>query len=290
MPCLGESAYELASPICRRISLPPRPARGIITHQRKASDIMIPCTVYIDEAGDLGVARGTRWFVLTAVIVNKSDEPLIRAKIRSIRATLNIPNIHFRNVRNFDKRCYIVKELSDVNFQYVNILFDTDQFVRAKMPTERIAYNYICRFLLERVSWLLRDTGREGKIILSSRKTDKDAELLSYIRDRLIPYTDNQVASVFTGFDSKPASTWDMLQLADVCATSMFCSHEINRYGFTTPCFVMRLLPKLYRHNEKLISYGIKYFDKAMMPPNGYLQSRKICGITKQELPGATAT
>lgn len=25
------------------------------------------CTVYIDEAGDLGIGRGTRWFVLTAV-------------------------------------------------------------------------------------------------------------------------------------------------------------------------------------------------------------------------------
>ena len=26
------------------------------------------CTVYIDEAGDLGIGRGTHWFVLTAVI------------------------------------------------------------------------------------------------------------------------------------------------------------------------------------------------------------------------------
>ena len=32
------------------------------------------CTIYIDEAGDLGINRGTRWFVLTSVIVNKESE------------------------------------------------------------------------------------------------------------------------------------------------------------------------------------------------------------------------
>lgn len=32
------------------------------------------CTIYIDEAGDLGVGKGTQWFVLTAVIINKSSE------------------------------------------------------------------------------------------------------------------------------------------------------------------------------------------------------------------------
>lgn len=35
-------------------------------------------TVYIDEAGDLGIGRGTRWFVLTAVVVKKTVEPQIR--------------------------------------------------------------------------------------------------------------------------------------------------------------------------------------------------------------------
>ena len=45
-------------------------------------------TVYIDEAGDLGINRGTKWFVLTAVIVAKEAEPKIRAKIRQIKSKL----------------------------------------------------------------------------------------------------------------------------------------------------------------------------------------------------------
>ncbi len=40
---------------------------------------MTNCTVYIDEAGDLGINRGTRWFVLTACIVDKNAEPIVRS-------------------------------------------------------------------------------------------------------------------------------------------------------------------------------------------------------------------
>lgn len=41
-----------------------------------------PCKVYIDEAGDLGVCRGTQWFVLTAVIVQNNNEPAIRETLK----------------------------------------------------------------------------------------------------------------------------------------------------------------------------------------------------------------
>ena len=46
------------------------------------------CTIYIDEAGDLGINRGTRWFVLTSVIVNKESELNIRNILSSAVFTL----------------------------------------------------------------------------------------------------------------------------------------------------------------------------------------------------------
>ena len=238
---------------------------------------MTPCTVYIDEAGDLGANRGTQWFVLTAVIVDKGSEPIIRAKMQQIKTRLNLQVIHFRNVKDFGKRSYIVKELSEQDFTCIHILFDTNQFDRQKLPTDVIAYNYICRYLIERISWYLRDTGRIGRIVLSSRGTSRDVDLIRYIQNKLIPYTENQVASVFTGVTCMPASAWDMLQLADICATSMFYSHEINGYGFITPCYALRLWNKNYRYNGKLDRYGIKYFSDDMKPARGSLQRYKIC-------------
>ncbi len=34
--------------------------------------------VYIDESGDLGCGTGTRWFIISAVIVDKENEKKIR--------------------------------------------------------------------------------------------------------------------------------------------------------------------------------------------------------------------
>ena len=239
-----------------------------------------PCTIYIDEAGDLGANRGTQWFVLTAVIVDKRDEPQLRNAIKAIRARLNLQTIHFRNVKDFNRRAYIVSELSNEHFQCVNILFDTRQYDKTKMQAEHTAYNFICRYLLERVSWLLRDTSRKGDIVLSSRGTSKDAELSKYIQNKLFPYQGNEIADVFTGVECKQAHAWDMLQLADVCATSMFYAHEINGYGFVTPCFAIRLGSKLYRRDGKVEKYGLKYFKDEMTPAPDFLKSKKICKNT----------
>ena len=67
--------------------------------------------VYIDEAGDLGIGRGTRWFVLTAVVVKKTVEPQIRARMTAIKACLNVREIHLRKITEFYKRAFIVREL-----------------------------------------------------------------------------------------------------------------------------------------------------------------------------------
>lgn len=66
------------------------------------------CTVYIDEAGDLGINRGTQWFILSAIVVNKSDEFSIRDKISSIKSHLNLNEIHFRKLRNYEQKCFVI--------------------------------------------------------------------------------------------------------------------------------------------------------------------------------------
>ena len=46
---------------------------------------MSDCTLYIDEAGDLGMGKGSDWFILSGAIVNKEDEQEIRDTIKNIR-------------------------------------------------------------------------------------------------------------------------------------------------------------------------------------------------------------
>ena len=80
-----------------------------------------------------------------------------------------------------------------------------------------------------------------------------------------------------------------MLQLADVCATSMFLGYEVNGWGFCVPCYTQALDSHLLRHHNHLESYGIKFFQESMRPDSGELMSMRICA-KKERIPGATTT
>lgn len=239
------------------------------------------CSVYIDEAGDLGVKRGTRWFVLSAIAVNEEDEPRIRAVCQSLKSYLNLNTIHFRNLRSFEQRCFVVDALYRIPFEHVHVVIDTNKIDLAKIPASddpfsSIIYNYACRYLLERVSWMLRDTGRIGTVVLSSRGTTRDKELIDYIK-KLLSYPANAIANVFSSVTCKQSSEWDMLQVADVCATSMFYAYEVNRFGFTIPCYIKRIQKSIYQYNGHYLNYGIKYFAEEMRPEADYFNEHTIC-------------
>lgn len=251
---------------------------------------MADCTAYIDEAGDLGINKGTHWFVLTAVIVEKTDEPAIRARMAAIKTRLNIHEIHLRKTTDFMKRAVIVRELSDMPFVYMNVIVDTSKFDETKIPNPMIAYNYVCKYLLQRVSWYLRDHGKTADIMLSARSTSRDGELIDYIKDKLLPYPANGIeGQLFCKITAKTAATWDMLQLADVCATSTFLTYEVNGWGFCTPCYMSAISNHLYNRNGRIDTYGIKYFINDMRPNMDELRSLRVCA-KKERTPGATTT
>lgn len=238
---------------------------------------MTESTVYIDEAGDLGYQRGTKWFVLSAAIVDKGDEPRIRNQIAQIKQRLNVNEIHLRKITDFYRRAYIARELNALPFTYANVIVDTSMLNLAKVASASAAYNYICRILLERASWYFRDTRRIGDIVLSARGTSRDGELIQYI-ERLLSSDDTEIAKgVFNRVTAKTANSWDMLQLADVCATTMFLTYEINAWGFRTPCYSDMLRKHLYSRNNEIKNYGIKYFDPEMAPKSDYLSCSRIC-------------
>lgn len=239
---------------------------------------MEKCTAYIDEAGDLGARRGTQWFVLSAVVVAQADEKAIRARINQIKTRLNLNKIHMRDVRDFYKRAFIVRELAQERFTYMNVLFDCNQFDTGKIPSADVAYNYICRYLLQRVSCHLVMANRCCDVVLSARGTSRDGELIRYINEKLLPYPGNEIdQGRFGKVSARSASEWDMLQLADICATTMFWNYESNALGFCTPCFSLALQNHLCTANGKLEPFGIKFFNQKMHPDVHELRKHRIC-------------
>lgn len=238
------------------------------------------CTVYIDEAGDLGIGRGTRWFILTAVIVDKEDEVKIRKRMNAIKAKINAHEIHMRKINDYMRRAFVVRELRDLPFTFFNVVVETSKFDANKIPDALVGYNYACRRLLERVSEYLCDKGKKADVVLSSRGTSRDGELIEYITQKLLPYPHNTIASnAFGCISAKTAATWDMLQLADVCTTSVFLSFEVNGWGIRTPCFLKVLEPHLYAKDGMVDKYGIKYLVEEMRPVPGELEECWPCQI-----------
>ena len=240
----------------------------------------IPCTVYIDESGDLGIERGKRWFVLTAVIANCEDENDIRKRIQNVRTRLNVRVLHFRKLSDFDRKVYAVGELDKERYELINIVIDTSKLtLRQTRDGDKpsfVTYNFATRLLLERVSWLLRDTDRVGSIMLSARGTKRDEDLKEYIENKLLPYSENKIENVFTTVSYKQAAIWDLLQLADTCATSLFYAYEENPFGYVTPYFSRCLSKHYYRYNGKVMNYGLKYYATDMDPGDEYFKERTL--------------
>lgn len=232
--------------------------------------------IYIDESGDLGINKGTRWFAISAVIVKKEDEKIIRDKLNDIKKKLNMNLIHIRKIRSFEERALIVNDVNTLPFKFITVFVDTSKIVSPDL-TPLLIYNHSCRYLLERASWYLNDVNGIGNIVLSSRGTSRDKELLEYI-EKLIVCKDNQVkGDRLKSFCAKGAGSWDLLQLADICATSSFLAREINRYDFRTPCYLNKMSNHLYSHSQFVMNYGVKYYSSEMKPTPQEMSLNLIC-------------
>jgi len=233
-------------------------------------------TVYIDEAGDLGVSRGTQWFILTGVLIRKDDEKEIRNILNQIRTKVNLSYIHWRTINSFQKKSYIANQLLRAPFTYCNVLIDTSLISNAEL-TPVLLYNYACRLLLERASWFLNDETANADIVLSSRGTSRDDELMDYIENDIFIYLENNVKNIFGKVSAKEARKWDMLQIADVCASALFSAMEKDGFGFYHPCHHLCLSKKLYRRNGRYNNIGIKYFSKKMQLRKEAIMQNTIC-------------
>lgn len=237
-------------------------------------------TVYVDESGDLGVGKGTRWFVITAVIVKKDDEKTIRNVISSVRNKLNLRTIHFKQIREFNKKLFIVRKFEKLPFTIINVIADT---AALELKDSEKTYNFLSKILLERVSWHLRDIDAYADVIFSSRNTRRDNELSTYLTDKVLNYEWNSVEKDrITSVKCEKMESLDLLQMADVCAASMFRSHEPDSYGIIYPCYMNNLRDHLYDHRGRIYSYGIKYYRDSMQPEQEYFNNLAPCNMSKK--------
>ena len=121
---------------------------------------------YIDEAGDEGIETGgSRWFILSALLVPDEIDPQTSTMIGRIKTTFGKSNdwiLHWSKIKKHDQKRYVCQELLTEPWVCVCIATDkTHPFITGSkgLRQKDVLYLYSLRLLLERLSWYARGNG-----------------------------------------------------------------------------------------------------------------------------------
>lgn len=84
--------------------------------------------VYIDEAGDEGLNKGSKYFILTAVIVPKNKDLEISKEVDCIKSNLEIDikkQLHWNSIKGFPNKLMIMEKIGSLDIKIVNVIIDT---------------------------------------------------------------------------------------------------------------------------------------------------------------------
>jgi hypothetical protein len=239
--------------------------------------------VYIDESGDEGFSFGggcSEWFVLSAVVTLKSEDPETVRLVDRVRKMLGRPDhkpLHFRDLRH-EHRLPFMAEISRASLRVVTLLVHKPSLSdREELRRSSNLYFHSVHDLLERVCLLCRDARpREGDgtadIVFSNRSGMRYDDLIASLRTARFekaPLRHDQI-------HSQTAGRRMGLQIADAVASGFFKAVEPTTYGHTEDRYARMLRSVLYRKDESCQGYGLKIWPQ---PAEGTAAGNRLVWI-----------
>lgn len=211
--------------------------------------------VYIDESGDEGINKGSKYFILTALILDKEKDLKISKEVDIIKENLEMKKerqLHWVDIKGFPNKKMIMETVSKLDVTIINIVVDTTSI---KFLPSKDIYFFFSGYLYERICWFVKDKKAAANIIISSRSNLSKEKLLDYIKDKnhekFTIYSDriNDIKVVPNG-DKK------LLQLTDSCCSSLYQALDKNDKRFLEVFLLIK--DKLYTKRKNIVSYGLK--------------------------------
>ena len=84
--------------------------------------------VYIDESGDEGINKGSKFFILTALIVDKKKDLIVSKCVDEIKFNLEMnikSQLHWKLLKGMPNKKMIMKIVSNQDLKIINIIVDT---------------------------------------------------------------------------------------------------------------------------------------------------------------------
>lgn len=242
--------------------------------------------VYVDESGDEGFKFApdgshnwsSHWFVISAVIVRTENEMEQVGVIDEIRQRLGKGrsfSVHCREMKH-EQRALCAQLIGQKRFRTVSVAVYKPEIDDPERFRDRYRlYFYATRYLLERVSWLCRDTRKQpadkAEIVFSNRAGMSYSELRDYFA-RLMRNSANgdDVRIDWSVIDcnlirSETHQKLMGLQVADVVASSTFYALHHNRLGLTETSYLRRIKGIVYKHQKQVSGYGFKAWPSGAM-------------------------
>jgi len=213
------------------------------------------------------------------VIRAENDLRCVEA-MRDVRKALGRPvlaHIHWRKLKHHDKVFYAQAVAKLPARLFAVCVHKPSIRDRSTFQLKDVLYFYAVRYLLERVSWLARDTAVAGegdgraRLVFSERKNMSYSELFSYL-DLLKQRQEAGEEDVRVHFQSLCLDRDKImvlqpqlragLQLVDAWTGAVGNSLEEDKYGNREPRYAKVLSPLVYRHGGVSDSYGLKTIPK----------------------------
>lgn len=240
---------------------------------------------FIDESGDEGFTfkdppdrASSEWFVISAVVVSVSREPGAARQLNEILAPLEKRRnkvIHFQTLPH-EIRVPVIDRIAKLPLRAVSICFNKKKLGEHTLGGQRRLYFYCTRFLLERISWMVRDRFQKGGVSgdgrckltfahcknLSYQSMGAYLQLLRWEQETQIkwPYLDHEEISVKQPMES----IW--LRAADCVASGIYRGLELSEHGFCEERYGTMLKPIIYERDGNYFSYGLKMYPGVPEP------------------------
>lgn len=270
---------------------------------------------YIDEAGDEGLGKlksassggQSKWLVIGGIVVRDDHDkqlPTWRNEIMALFPAKQTRDLHFRNL-NHGQRVAACDYLAKKRFGICCVcsnkstLLDNAKWLRI-FKQKGYLYNYLTRYLLERVTSSLRavadQSGQAVELrIVFSRRANTDYQSM---RDYLILMRDGRERirpvrtidwTVFSpdGIKVENHSRWAGLQLADIVTSATAMALEPNAYGHYEPRYATILANRFLAKQRKVVGCGLTLVPPLAKCPLDDAQRAFVTGLQESwQAPG----
>jgi len=278
-------------------------ARGGLTN----AAMTLHFIAYIDEAGDEGLGKlktadsggQSKWLMLGGILVREEFDrrlPAWRDEIMAMFPAKQRTDLHFRFM-NHSQKVAAVEYLANKRFGVCCICSNKTTLTSKQSWLDRFKekgylYNYMTRFLLERMTSALRSvadsSGEDVTLkVVFSRRSNTDyrsmADYLSLMRDG--KEVASPVRSIDWGiFDPKNIkvenhSRWAGLQLADIVTSAVAAGFEPNLYGHYEPRYALTLAKRFIARNKSIIDSGLTLLPSLVNCPLDTAQRKFVADL-----------